>query len=57
MSKVLLRRFRDPVWVPRIENRVSRIRKNRVPRIRKIGTLQVHAGYLTFPLTETLLSA
>jgi len=36
-----LRRFRDPIRVPRIENRV--------PRIREIGSLQVHTGYLTFP--------
>jgi len=59
-----LRRFRDPILVPRIENRVPRIsenchrvlrnRENRVPRIREIGSLQVHNGYLTFSLTKTL---
>jgi len=33
--RVFLRCFRDPIWVPRIENRVPRIRENydRVPRI------------------------
>jgi len=54
---VLLRRFRDPIWVSRIENRVTRIIENRVPRIREIGTLLVHTGYLTFRLAKTLLSA
>jgi len=44
----------DPIQVPRIENqvptirenyhRVTRIRENRVPRIREIGSLQVHTG-------------
>jgi len=46
----------DPIRVPRIENwvtriienyhRVPRIRENRVPRIREIGSLQVHTRYL-----------
>jgi len=27
---------------------MPRIRENRVPRIREIGSLQVHTGYLTF---------
>jgi len=46
---VFLRCFRDPIRVPRIENRVPRIREsyhrvrrireNRVPRIREIGSL------------------
>jgi len=50
-----LRCFRDPIRVPRIENRVPRIRENyhrvprirenRVPKIREIGSLQVHSGY------------
>ena len=33
-----LRRFRDPIRVPRISNRVPRIRKNyhRVPKLREI---------------------
>ena len=37
-----LRSFRGPIRVPRIENRV--------PRIRKIGSLQVQSGYVTFSL-------
>jgi len=43
-----LRSFRDPVRVPRIENRVPRISENyhRIPR-EKIGS---HTGYLTFSL-------
>jgi len=43
-----LRCFWDPIRVPRIENRVPRIRENRVSRIREIGSLGVHTGYLTF---------
>jgi len=63
--QVFLRRFRDPIRVPRIENRVSRsrenyhrvarIRENRVPRIREIGSLQVHTRYLTFSSKKTLM--
>jgi len=50
-----LRRFRDPIRVPRISNRVPRIRENyhRVPKIREIGSLQIHTGYLTFSLKKT----
>jgi len=57
-----LRCFRDLIRVPRIENRVPRIRENyhqvprirenRVPRIREIGSLQIHTGYLTFSLKK-----
>ena len=57
-----LSRFRDPVRVPRISNRVPRIRENyhrvpkirenRVSRIRDIGSLQIHTGYLTFYLKK-----
>ena len=57
------RRFRDTIRVPRISNRVPRItenyhrvpkiRENRVPRIREIGSLQIHIGYLTFSLKKT----
>jgi len=56
-SAVFLRYLRDPIRVPRIENHVPRISENyhRVPRIREIGSLQVHTGYLTFSL-ETNLS-
>jgi len=60
-----LRCFRDPIQVPRIDNRVPRIRENhhrvhrikenRVPRIREIGSLQVHIGHLTFSLKKNLV--
>jgi len=50
-----LRCFRDPIQVPRIENRVPSISENyhRVPRIREIGSLQDHTGYLTFSSKKT----
>ena len=51
-----LRRFRGPIRVPRIRenyHRVPKIRENRVPRIREIGSLQTHTGYLTFSLKKT----
>ena len=64
--RVFLRCFRDPIWVSRISNQVPRIRenyhrvpkvrKNRVPRIRQIGSLQIHTGYLTFSLKKTLVT-
>jgi len=39
--------------VHRIENRVPRIRKlSTVLRIKEIGSVQVHIGYLTFSLKE-----
>jgi len=54
LTSGFLRRFRDAIRVPRIENRVyrfrqnhhrdPRIRENRVPRIREVGSLQVHTG-------------
>jgi len=49
-----LRCFRDPILVPRIGNRISRIRENyhRVPRIRWIGSLQIYAGYVTNSLAK-----
>jgi len=60
-----LRCFRDPIRVPRIENRVPsiienyqrvhQIRENRVPRIREIRTLEVHTGYPTFSLNNAIL--
>jgi len=60
-----LRCFRGPIQVPRIENRVPRIRENyhrvprikenRVLRIREIGSLQVHTRYLTFSLKKPCL--
>jgi len=58
--------FRDPIRVPRIENRVPRlrenyhpvhrIRENRVPKIREIGSRQIHIGYLTLSLKKTCSS-
>jgi len=52
------------IRVPRIETRVPRIRENdhrvprlresRVPKIREIGSLQLHTGYLKFSLKKTL---
>jgi len=44
-----LKVFRDPIRVHRVKNRVPKIRENyqRVPRIRKIRSVQVHTGYLT----------
>ena len=62
LEQGFLRCFRDPFRVPRIENRAPRIsenhhrvpgiKENRVPRIREIGSLQVHIGYLTFSLKK-----
>jgi len=55
--QVFLRRFRDPIQVPRIRetcHRVSRIKENQVPRIREIGSLQVQTGYLTFSLKKLM---
>jgi len=37
----------DPIRVPRIENRI--------PRIREIGSLQVNTMYLTFSSKKTLI--
>ena len=50
-----LRCFRDPIRVPRIRenyHRIPKIRENRVPRIREIGSLKIHIGYLTFSLKK-----
>jgi len=33
-------------------HRAPRIKENRVPRIREIGFLQVHSGYLTVSLKK-----
>jgi len=64
--RFFLRRFRDPILVPRISNRVPRIRENyhrvpkirenRVPRIREIGSLQIQTGFLTISLKKTCLT-
>jgi len=53
----------DLIRVPRIENRVPKIRENyhralrikenRVPGIREIGSLQIHIEYLTVSLKKT----
>jgi len=54
-TRVFLRRFRDPIRVPRIRenyHRVPKIRENRVPRIREIGSLQIQTGFLTFFLKK-----
>jgi len=61
-----LRRFRDPIRVSRISNRVPRIRENyhrvpkirenRVLRIREIGSLQMQTWFLTFSLKKTVFS-
>jgi len=43
--------FWDTIRFPRISenyHRVLRIRENRVPRIREIGSLQINTRYLTF---------
>jgi len=63
--RVFLKRFRDPMRVLRISNRVPRITenyhrapkiiKNRVPRIREIGSLQFQTGLLTFSLKKPLI--
>jgi len=63
--RVFLRHFGDPIRVPRISNRVSRIRENydqvpkiresRVPGIREIGSLQIHTWYLTLSLKKILV--
>ena len=63
LNQVFLGHFRDPVWVPRIVNQVPRIRENglqvpkirenQVPRIKEIGSLQVHTRYRKFSLKKT----
>ena len=45
--QVFLRRFRDPIRVPRISENY-----HRVPNIREIGSPQVHTGYLKFSLKK-----
>ena len=52
VAQIFLRRFRDLIRVPSIPNRVPKIRENCVPRIREIGSLQIHIGYLTFSLKK-----
>jgi len=64
IGRVFLRRFRDPIRIPKISNGVPRIRDNyhrvlkireiRIPRIREIGSLQIHTGYLKFSLKRKL---
>jgi len=60
--RFFLGRFRDSIRVPRVSNRVPRIRENYhrvpkireylVPRITEIGSLQIHTAYLTFSFKE-----
>jgi len=55
-ASFFLRRFRDPIRVPRIRenyHRVPKIRENRVPRIREIESLQIQTRFLTFSLKKT----
>jgi len=62
LARVFLRRFRDPIRVPRVSNRVLRIRENyhrvpktrenQVPRIREIASPQIQTGFLTFSLKK-----
>jgi len=49
-NAVFLRRFRDPIRVPRIRENY-----HRVPKIREIGFLQIQTGFLTFSLKTTLI--
>jgi len=56
ITRNFLRRFAN--CVPRISenyHRVPRIRENRVPRKREIGSLQVRTGYLTFSFKKNWL--
>jgi len=46
VTSVFLRCFRDLIRVHRIENRV--------PKIREIGSVRVHAGYLIFSFKKTV---
>ena len=48
LNQNFLKCFRDLIRVPRIENRV--------PRIRWIGSLQIHTGYLTFSFKKPALN-
>jgi len=48
------RRFKYPIRVPGISNRVPRIRENRVRIIKEIASLQIQTGFLTFSLKITL---
>jgi len=50
ITQGFLRCFRDPIRIPGIRenyHRVPRTRENGAPRIREIGSLQVHTRYLT----------
>jgi len=58
LNRFFFKCFWDPIRVPRIRenyHRVPGIRENRVPRIREIGSLNIHIGYLTFSLKKTLV--
>jgi len=48
-NRVFIKVFWDPIRVFRFKgnyHQVPRIRENRVPRIREIGSLPIHTGYL-----------
>jgi len=47
-DRFFLGRFRDPIRVPRIRECY-----HRVPKIREIGSLQIHTRFLTFSLKKT----
>jgi len=51
----IFKAFRDPIRVPRISNRIPKIRKNRVARFIEIGSLQNQTGFLTFSLKKTCI--
>jgi len=55
LGQVFPRRFRDRIWIPRIENWIPRIIKNRVPRIREIGPYWSILGTKHFPLKNPAL--
>ena len=58
-EQVFQRHFRDPIWVPRIINRVPRIRQNyhRVPRIRENRVLRIreNGSYRPIPVPNIFL--
>jgi len=59
LNQGFLKRFRDPIRVPGMResyHRVLKIRENRVPRIRGIGSPQIRTGFLTFSLKKPALN-
>jgi len=49
-NRFLLRWFRDAFRIPRIENRVPRVRENWAHRIREIGSPHVHTRFACWKL-------